>query len=73
MRRKNPLTDFGIKANYRMLVRNIMAGELAEMVNERCGTKIDSAYLSKVFTGEKSIKENSRVRRAIIDILGMED
>ena len=67
--RKYPLTEFGIRAKHKMMLMGIEQKDLAKMVNDKIGTAIDSSYLTYIFAGKKSVNENARVHKTIVEIL----
>ncbi len=61
------LTDFGLYVKTELLRRGKTQKWLEQCIRERTGLYVDSSYLLKIFTGQRSAPN---IVNAICDILG---
>ena len=65
---KKELTEFGKQVKYRLIDLGKTQTWLQERVTEKTGLFLDSSYLNKIITGERSAP---KVTTAIREILGI--
>ena len=63
---KHPYTEFGKKVRKAQIDLDISQGQLAKMLEQETGLRIDPPYLQKILTGQR---QGEKIKRALEKIL----